>query len=160
MTAEVPNVLAQIAAIERQIINVETGAPLIAFDNVPYIINVADMPLFVNYVGNLTQNVVAGSDEIARDMREVRNYTLAFYMGAYGTGVEGELIARMTPYFPLIYARFGSYPHLNMLAGVVDSTLVGDSGTKVLQFAGHQYHGVLFTLQVMSKVRRPFADME
>lgn len=159
MTAEVPNVLAQIASVEREIVGAD-GRAVVAFDNVPYTINAADMPLFVNYVGNLTQNITAGSDEVARDMREVRNYTLALYMGAYGTGVEGEVIARTTPYFPLIYQKFGSYPHLNMLGGVIDSLLIGDSGTKVLVFSGQQYHGVLFTLQVMTKVRRPFADKE
>jgi hypothetical protein len=152
MTAEVPNVLAQLAIIQREVI--------VAFENVPYTISAADMPLFVNYVGPLTQAVVAGSDEEARDFNEVRTYNMVFYHSPFGGGVEGEKMGLLTPFFPLIYAKFGAYPHLKNLAGTLDSKLTGDSGMTLVNFVGQQYFGARFTLQVTSKNRRLLGDYD
>ena len=161
MTAEVSNILAQLSVIQREIINPQTGQPIVSFENVPYVINTADMPLFVNFAGPLTNNALIGSDDLARDFNETRIYNMLFYLAPYGTGVEGEKTGLLTPYFSLVYMLFGKYPHLKQLPGALDARLAADSGTSTLQeFIGQKYFGIRFSLQVTSKVRRPLGSDE
>ena len=160
MTAEVNNVLAQLAIIQREIMNPLTGTPIVAYDNVPYVINSADMPLFVNLAGPLQSNQFSGADEQAREFNEIRNFKMNLYYAAYGTGVEGEKFGLLTPFFPLVYGKFGSYPHLKQLAGTLDARLINDTGMTTLDFSGHKWFAVSFTLQVISKVRRLLDELE
>jgi hypothetical protein len=160
MTAEVPNVLTQLATIQREIIDPSTSRAIVSYENVPYTISAADMPLFVNFVGPLTQAILAGSDEDAREFNEIRTFNMMFFHSPYGAGVEGEKMGLLTPYFPLIYAKFAQYPHLKQLAGTLDSKLTGDTGMTVLSFGGQQYYGVRFALQVTSKNRRLLGEFE
>ena len=160
MSGDVNNIMAQLAVIEREIFDPVRNVSVIAYENIPYTIASADMPLFVNFVGNLSQSVVAGSDDQARDFNDTRNFVLTLYHSPYASGVEGEKMGLLTPYFPLVYNKFGSYPHLKMLGGILDAKLIGDSGMTVVTFAGNQYFGVKFTLQVISKVRRLLGDYE
>ena len=150
--------MARIAAIEREIINPSTSGSLVAYDNVPYTINTADMPLFINYAGNLSDNTMEGDDEFAREFVETRNHRLTLYIAPFGTGVEGEKWGLLAPYFDLIYAKFGSYPHLKQLAGVRDARLTADTGmTQVVKFIGQEYFGAQFTLRVTTSARRLIA---
>ena len=158
--SNVYDTMTQIASIQRGITDPITGRALVAYGNVPYTISAADMPLFVNIVGALTRNVLAGSDSRAREFNETRLYQMTLYGGAYGTGVEGEMLAKLTPYFSLVYYRFGLYPHLNKLSGILDAKIVTDTGTTVVGFAGNQYFGIRFNLQVISKIRRPLGEDE
>lgn len=160
MTAEVPNVLAQLAVIQAEILNPENSKALVSFENVPYTISAADMPLFVNFIGPLTQATLMGSDEQAREFNEVRTYNMLFYHSPMGSGVEGEKMGLLTPFFPLIYNKFGAYPHLKNLPGALDAKISGDSGMTVVSFSGQNYYGVRFTLTVTSKVRRLLGDYE
>lgn len=160
MSAEVQDVLARIAVLQRTLTDPVSGLAVVAFENVPYIINTADMPLFVNYAGALLRNDIAGSDSEARTFNETRNYTMVLYHSPYGAGVEGEKFGLLSPYFKTVYDLFGSYPHLNNLGGVLDAKLTGDGGMATVRFANQDYYGVRFTLQVISKIRRPFAAGE
>ena len=160
MSGEVNDIMARLALIEQEIIDPVSGQAIITYENVPYTISAADMPLFVNFVGNLSQSVVAGSDDQARDFNDTRNFTLTLYHSPYAAGIEGEKMGLLTPYFPLVYNKFGAYPHLKMLGGILDAKLIADSGMTVVTFAGNQYFGVKFTLQVISKVRRLLGDYE
>jgi len=154
MTAEVNNVLKQLAVIQLEILNPLNNLPIVAYDTVPYVINAADMPLFVNFPGPLVRNDVISSDDRGRDFNEVRTYTMNLYYAPYASGVEGEKTALMVPFFSLVYNKFGQYPHLKQLGGVLDAKLVGDSGTTTLTFIGQQDFAIKFSLQVVSKVRR------
>ncbi len=160
MSAEVQDILIRLAAIQRELIDPVSGLPLVAFDNVPYIVNTADMPLFVNFAGALNRNDVAGSDHEARTFNETRNYTMVLYHSPFGSGVEGEKSGLLSPFFKMVYDKFGAYPHLKNLGGVLEAKLISDSGMTVVRFSNQDYFGVRFTLQVVSKIRRPFGDGE
>jgi hypothetical protein len=159
MTAEVYEVMAQLAIIQREIIDPLSNKNMISFDNAPYTISVADMPLFVNFPGPLNMNQLAGSDEKGREFNETRIYTMNLFHSAVGTGIEGEKIGLLTPYFHLVYNKFGQYPHLKALAGVMDAKLIADSGINGnLQFSGQKYFGIRFSLQVLSRTRRTLGE--
>lgn len=160
MAADVPQVLTQLALIQAEILDPVSGKAIITYENVPYTISVADMPLMVNYVGMLTGSVLTGADNFAREFNETRVYNMILYHSPKGSGVEGEKMGLLAPYFPLIYNKFGSYPHLKNLAGALDSKIVGDSGMTIVSFVGQDYFGVRFSLQVTSKIRRPVEDYE
>lgn len=160
MSAEVNDILAQLAVVQRELIDPVSGRAIVAFENVPYIINTADMPLFVNFAGALNRNDVAGSDHEARTFNETRNYTVVLYHSPFGAGVEGEKSGLLSPFFKMVYDKFGAYPHLKNLGGVLDAKLISDSGMATVRFANQDYFGVRFTLQVISKIRRPFGDGE
>ena len=160
ITGNVDEVMAKLAVIEREIIDPVSHNALVAYENVPYTISNADMPLFVNFVGALTNSEMIGSDESARTYNDTRNYVLTLYHSPFGAGVEGEKMGLLTPFFALVYDTFAKYPHLKMMGGVLDSMLTGDSGMTIVNFASQQYYGVRFTLQVTSKARRLIGDFE
>ena len=156
----VDEVMAELAVIEREILDPVSGKAVVAYENVPYTISAADMPLFVNYVGALTNSEMIGSDEDARTYNDTRNYILTLYHSPFGAGVEGEKMGLLTPYFASVYDTFAKYPHLKMLGGVLDSKIISDSGMTIVNFVSQQYYGVRFTLQVTSKTRRLLGDYE
>lgn len=159
-TGNVDEVMATLAVIEREILDPVTGRAVVAYENVPYTISAADMPLFVNFVGALTGSEMIGSDEDARTYNDTRSYSLTLYHSPYGAGVEGEKMGLLTPFFARVYDTFAKYPHLKLMGGVVDSKLTADSGMTIVNFVGQQYYGVRFTLSVTSKTRRPLGDYE
>lgn len=160
MTPDVDKILARIALLQRSIIDPVTGKAIVAYDNVPYTISVADMPLFVNFVGELSQSVMIGSDHLGRTFNETRVINMMLYHSPYGTGAEGEKMGLLTPYFSLVYNLIGKYPHLSNLGGIIDAKLSNDSGTTVVSFNGQSYFGVRFALQIVSKTRRSLAEDE
>ena len=160
MSAEVHDILARLAVIQREIVDPQSGKTLVAFENVPYTISAVDMPLFVNFVGPLSQNLLMGSDEKAREFNETRTFTMTLYHSPYGSGIEGEKMGLITPFFALVYAKFGLYPHLKNIGGAMDAKLVGDSGMTVVPFVSQEYYGVRFTLQTTSRVRRLLGENE
>lgn len=155
---EVDDVLGKIALLQTQIISPETGQPIISFSDVPYTISAADMPLFVNFVGPLTGNEEHGSDDAGRELHETRTYNMVLYHSPYASGIEGEKIGLLRPYFKLIYILFDGYPHLKDTSGVLDAKIVSDSGMGTVIFANQTYYGIRFTLSVKTKVRRLFKD--
>jgi len=158
MTAEVQNVMAQLAAIETEIVDPVTSGSIYAYPNVPYTISAVDMPLFVNFAKNLISNQVAGSDERGREFQEVRNYDLVLYHSPYGAGVEDEKLGDLQAYFKLVYDKFGGYPHLKQLGGVMDALITQDSGMSIVEFGGQHYFGIRFTLRVTASIRRAFVS--
>jgi hypothetical protein len=160
MTADVTNVLSQLALIQAEIIRPESNDAMVVHENVPYSVTAADMPLMVNYVGALLQSTLIGSDNLAREFTEIRNFNMILYHSPYGAGVEGEKMGLLTPFFPLVYNKFGQYPHLKGLAGALDAKITGDSGMTLVSFVGQQYFGIRFTLQVTANIRRPLGEGE
>lgn len=160
MSAEVENILPQLASIQREIIDPVSNRAIVAYDNIPYAISVADMPLFLNFAGALTANDIVGSDSEARTFNERRNYRMVLYHSSFGSGVEGEKYGLLAPYFKLVYDKFGAYPHLKNLGGVLDAKLISDGGMQTVQFAGQTYYGISFVLQIISKTRRIYGDGE
>lgn len=157
---DVPEILARIALIEREILDPVSGANIIAYDNVPYVISAADMPLMVNMVGPLISNTLMGSDEEAREFEEVRNYRLLLFHSPIGSGIEEEKTGLLTPFFQLVINKFQSYPHLKQLAGIRNSVITGDTGTTPMMFLGQSYFGMAFTLAVVNRTRRILSEYE
>jgi hypothetical protein len=154
MSAEVASVMAQLAVLQREILDPVTGDAITAYANVPYTTSVASMPCFINYAGPLSSNTVIGSDDNAREMREVRMYEMVFYHSAYGSGIEGEKVGLLLPYYQLVYEKFGAYPHLKNLGGIIDAVIASDSGMGTVTFVNQTYYGTRFRLQVTGRVRR------
>lgn len=160
IVGDVDKVMTQLAVIEREILNPYDSKALYAYENVPYTISAADMPLFVNYVGALTNSVMVGDDSDGRTFNDTRLYKLTLFHSPFGSGVEGEKMGLLTPFFALVYNTFGKYPHLKLQGGVIEAKLVGDSGMMIVKFINQEYYGVNFTLQVVSKTRRLLGDYE
>lgn len=160
MAADPASVLTRLAVLQRLILDPVTSLPLYAYDNPPYTLETGTMPLFVNYAGPLSDNKAMGSDAKGIDYQETRQFFMVLYLAQYGQGIEGEKYGLCTPYFDLVYAKFGSYPHLNNLGGAMGSKIISDSGGATVPFANQAYYGIRFVLQVMSRVRRTFAAGE
>lgn len=155
---EVDDVMDRLAQLEQTIIDPVSGSALIAYNNVPYTISTADMPLFVNFVAPLTNNEQIGTDDAGREMRETRTYNAVLYHSPYASGIEGEKLGLLRPYFKLVYILFDGYPHLNSLDGVIDAKIVSDSGMGTVIFANQVYYGIRFTISVSTRVRRLYKD--
>ena len=158
--ASVTNILSQIATVEREIINPVSGSAIYAYDEIPYTISTADMPLFVNFPGQLLSNEKLATNRKYVVYKETRNFKLSLFIGSYGQGVEGEKFEELNPYFDLVYNKFGSYPHLKNMGGIQSSKLIADTGDGTLEFIGSMWFGSAFTLQVVSKVLRLLGDNE
>ena len=160
-SADIENILPQIATIEREIINPVIGSGIYVYDDIPYSINTANMPLFINFPGNLVESVVIARNRTARVFKETRDYGLSFFLAGYAQGVEGEKWHKLQPYFKLVYAKFGGYPTLKNLGGVFDARLTADTGmNQLLEFIGQNWFGCKFTLRVVSQVVRTLGDNE
>lgn len=156
----VVSILAQIATIEREMLIPTSGSAILAYDNIPVTISAAQMPCFVNFPGMLLSNILEGSDEVGREFIETRNFTLHLYHSPFGTGANEEKSGLLTPYFELAYITFGAYPHLKAHPEIVDASLVSDTGTQLIEFAGTMYYGIKFTLRVTRRVRRGLAKTD
>lgn len=156
MTAPLSDVLARIALLQRNLIDPVTSVAVQAFDNVPFTISRADMPLFINIVKPLTRNELVGSDDKGRDFNEVRTYDMILYHSPAAGGISEENIGLLTPWFDLVYIEFGKWPHLQQLDGIINALIVTDGGVSVQEFIGQQYYGIRFSLQVTRRTRYAF----
>lgn len=154
---DVAGVLTQIATLQRMIIAPETSRPVKAYDAIPLTIAVAQCPCFVNFPKNLVENRLVGSDQSGREFWEIRNYALNLYHSSFGTGANEEKSGLLVPYFELVYALFGKYPHLNSLPGIVDAILTSDTGVGTATYVGNSYYAISFILKVTTRVRRPLS---
>ncbi len=157
MTAQI---LSRIAEIEREILSPDTGKVCIAYDNIPGTLTASQMPCFVNYPRQLIKNDLVGSDERGRTFLETRNFGLTLYHSPVGTGANEEKTGLLVPYFELVYSKFGSYPHLKALEGIVDALITNDSGTGTATYSGTEYYAINFNLQVIRRVRRLLDEID
>jgi hypothetical protein len=156
----VTGVLAQIAVIQREIISPDTLRACKAYGNIPLTMAAAQMPCFVNFPSPLQSNTLVGSDEMAREFWEVRDYRMVLYHSPLGAGTSEEKSGLLVPYFELVYSKFGSYPHLKGIGGVVDAIIVSDTGTGTSGYVGNMYYAIGFTLRVTTRVRRLVDDID
>jgi hypothetical protein len=159
MTGRVTDVLIKIAEIEREVINPVSGSPALAYDNIPTTISGAQMPCFVNFPKNLASVEELGSGETGRENMEVRNYELRFFLSP-AAGAEEEKSGLLTPWFELVIAQMGLYPHLKGEPEVVKARLLADMGTVQVPWADQHYIGTVFQLQVTRRVFRPYNESE
>lgn len=154
-SADVVTVLASIAAIQRNIIDPVSSGSIVAYDNAPYTISAANMPLFITLIKPLTRNELRSEgDGFGRDFIDTRSYDMILYHSPYGSGIDEEKIGLLSPWFDLVYTEFGKWPHLNDTDGIIDALIVADSGASVQEYVGQKYYGIRFSLQVKRRTRK------
>ena len=149
----VATVKAQLAVLQAQITDVKR-----AFAQGPLSLPLTDVPLFCNYTGAATHDWrILGAE---RD-RETRLYLMRLYVCTAQDGIGGEAERRCEPFFPLVRDYFAARPSLGRLNGVEVATLLGDSGVmNPMLYAGEQFIGIEFRLQVVEHVNVVFAANE
>lgn len=149
---------AQITGIKRAFAQTPSGA-----------VADADLPFFINFAREAADDYKSiGGDQD----REGRLYlpTLYVFSAGQGTQLPSEGEAAVEPYITTVKDHFRSRPALSALdtqganlgglLGVQMAYLVGDSGPKVLQWAGQLYWGVEFKLNVVEYLKITFAQGE
>lgn len=152
-TSDVETVLARIALLQRNILDPSTGMAVVAYDNAPYSISAASMPLFVTFVHPLVRNDLMGSDNFGREFNDTRTYDMILYLSPFGTGIEGENLGLLTQWFDAVHSEFGKWPKLKALAGIQSALITADSGASVQEYNGQRYYGIRFTLSVTRRAR-------
>jgi hypothetical protein len=162
MAADVPDVLAQLAIIEPEVIDPITHKPVLAYPSAPFSLNLNDLPAFVNLPGPMAEDweIKAGEDAFAKEGYETRTYFCYLYVAGAATGTPGEAFALVEPYFSLGRNMFESHQSLKNLAGIQRVIFQGDEGTQVLTYAGQPYYAIRFRVQIIGRVRVTLAQGE
>lgn len=139
----------RLAAMCREIEGVRT-----AFDNIPRVLQDAELPAFVIYPGRaaLVDADLTGEG----DLIEQRTYTMTLYLikAAYGTEYQAQ--TSIVPFFDRVRDYFMARPGLEYGADpasnprVFDTAWRGDNGFDVLRYplSGTPYAAIEFNLQV------------
>jgi len=116
--------------------------------------------VFVNLPGPATL-VPEGSDDLATEVYETRQFYCNLLVAPTGTGLSGEIIARTMPFFSAVRDKFlslsasGRSGQVNILGLVY----MGDSGIlQNMEYGGIQYTGIRFTVAVTGRVRASYDD--
>jgi len=148
----VATVKARLASIEESITDVKR-----AHAQPPAALPAADLPAMVNFAGAAEHDWrILGSDSD----QETRQYTLRLYIAPVGQGVPGEMERLCEPFFSSVRDTFAARPALEQLIGVIQATLLGDSGPVVMAYGKLQYIGIEFRLQVVELIGRMYDDYE
>jgi hypothetical protein len=149
----VATVKAQLATLQEQIAGVNR-----AYVQGPLSLPATDLPAFVNYTSAATHEWrVLG----AETDRETRQYLMRLYVCTAQDGIEGEAERRCEPFFASVRNFFAAHLSLGQLRFVEIATLLGDSGVRGdLAYAGEQFIGIEFRLQVIEHVPVTFAANE
>lgn len=148
----VETIKARLAEIQGQIPGVRR-----AYMHGPAALPAGDLPCFVNFTGAATHDWARLGAE--RDW-ETRQYLMRLYIREVQSGIDGEAEARCEPFFARVRDAFAARPGLDGLSNVQIATLAGDSGLAVLSYAGQEYAGIEFRLQVVMIVPRGYESGE
>lgn len=162
MSADVSDVLPRLAEIERELLNPISGLPVIAYDSAPFSLNSADLPAWVNLPGPavVDWDMRAGEDSLYKEGYETRQYNCLLHIVSAAAGIPGEAFAACEPYFALGRQVLESHQSLKDLGGISSVRLLGDDGTIRLPYAGVDYLGIRFRLQIIGRVRVKIAQGE
>lgn len=128
-----------------------------AYAQAPLSLPDSDLPCFVNFTGAAThESRVGGADVDA----ETRQYLMRLFIKKSGQGIDGEAERLCEPFFDLVRDTFMARPGLEQLNSVQLARLLGDSGVNALVYAGEQYIGIEFRLQVMELLRVTYAEKD
>jgi len=147
-------ILKQLAVIEREITGVRR-----VYDNPPNSISQADMPMFVNLPGPMTENWIdGGEDDDAVEAFEAREYECLLIVASTATGISGEAFSKVPPLLAAVRNKFASYPFLKGFP-IRGMQLQRDSGVRSdILFGGVAYFGVRFTVVIEARIRVPYAE--
>ena len=110
---------------------------------VPRSITRADLPLGLVLTGPATYDAVGTGTDV--DL-PTRTYRIRIYVAQIAQGADGEIEALVEPFFVSVPAAFRVDPRLDHT--VLRATILRDSGVKTLPFAGQEYIGTEFDLEV------------
>lgn len=152
MTNTVPAQMTALAAIEATIAGV-----VHAFDAPPDAPPM-DLPCFVNFPGPSNTPYVL-SDDTGIEANETRTWECRLYVAPRGSGSLGEITRRCLPFFDLGRDCFEGHQSINSTAGVLRVTYLGDTGLNYnrLMYGGQAYSGIVFRVQITTRVRTPYA---
>lgn len=146
-----------LAAIEVKITGVKK-----AFEQGPESLVEADLPLVVNFSASSTEKSL---DLDAMIGYTERNYLARFYVAPINQGISGELELQVEKLLDEALSIFRKYPHLAdeggealAIVGLQRSSLLGDSGVVVLNYAQMQYLGFEVRLVLRSLFRNQIAE--
>lgn len=153
MTDTIPAQMAALAVVEAAI----TGV-LHAFEDPPDAAP-SDLPCFINFPGASNLANWPYSDEEAAEANETRAWECRLLVAARGTATIGEVIRRCKPFYDLVRDAFQGHQQINSTAGVLKVTYLGDNGLSFnrLNYAGQMYSGIIFRVQIVTRVRSPYA---
>jgi hypothetical protein len=133
-----------------------------AYDAPPNSIS-GNLPCFVNLFGDATFDMnTGGEDSKGLDGISTRAYTATLYVAGAGTGVPGEMFDRITQWIDPAELVFLAHPSVGVLNGriIIMKYLGHGKARGDLIYAGQQYYGVEFRLQVQTRLRVTYASNE
>lgn len=157
-------VLPALASIETEI-QIGTSPDYItafAFDNPPNSIS-GNLPCFVNLFGDSSIDMgVGGEDDKGIDVVITTAYTATLYTAGFGTGIPGEKYETITDWIPSAETVFLKHPSIATLDDkIIIMKYLGHGRARGdLFYAGQQYYGVEFRLQVQTRMRVNYATNE
>lgn len=132
-----------ISTIKTQLAQVQTGITGVkkVFATAPAKLNKVDLPAFVNFTGEASYRAAGYGRPGVR-----RTFLMRLYVAPLAHGLAGEVESLAEPFFERVMAAFSAAPTLNGLE--VLARLAGDGGLTVFEYAGVEYLGVEFRLEV------------
>lgn len=123
-----------------------------AYAQAPASLPPGDLPCFINFVGPATHD---WSELGYGNGQETRLYLMRLYVKPILAGIDGEAERACEPFFELVRDKFSGRRGLGMgtstklpLAEIQQAILLGDNGIVVLPYAGDEFIGIEFRLQV------------
>jgi hypothetical protein len=131
---DVKAIKAQVAQVQAGIAGVKT-----TFATAPAKLNKMDLPAFVNFTGEASYRAAGYGRPGVR-----RTFLMRLYVAPIAHGLPGEVESLVEPFFERVMTAFAAAPAL----GESLATLTGDGGVAVFEYAGGEYLGVEFRLEV------------
>lgn len=120
-----------------------------------------NLPCFIN-LPQASNDTWSMSDDEAAESNESRNWECRLYVAEKGQATLGELVRRCEPFYDSCRDAFQGHQSLGRTAGVLRVTYQGDSGLLFnrMVYNQTQYSGIVFRVQVLTRVRTPYAAGE
>lgn len=157
-------VLAALAEIETEV-QIGTSPDLTtayAFAAPPNSIS-GNLPCFVNLFGDSTTDMaIGGEDDRGIDLVITTAITATLYTAGFGTGIPGEKYETITEWIDPAETVFLKHPSIAELNDrIIIMRYLGHGRARGdLIYAGQQYYGVEFRLQVLTRKRVIYATNE
>lgn len=128
-----------------------------AYVSAPNSLPPGDLPAFVNFTAGAQYDLIVGG---ATTNTETRQYLMRLYVAPVAAGLPGEVEGRCDALFTAVRDYFTARPSLGGLTGVQNAVLTGDGGVQVFPYAGVDYIGIEFKLNVTEYINIVYAQNE
>lgn len=154
---DVSTVLPKLAEIEREITEMNTVQ-----DFAPLSLTANDLPTFVNLPRRADINTIQPGEDFAGIEIFIRRvYQCNLYVATAGSGTSGEPFAACEPFFDRVGKVFVRHPAVLLTLGVLNMDFQGDDGVDGnMVYAGLPFYGIRFRVQVTTRARVLYANLE